>query len=935
VELSYTVLVISDDQDGQRIHELATTWHADGLLHDFAIVTPASVDRTGQGPPLIHARPVGESADVELMRLLGNRRRDLIRVVVLHALTHKNISATAMVEVCNQVSTMVKRAMPVGAAGDHAVKLLRINMLVPETDVVPQQTALLQPGWEVNAVVSPEDRPDVDRLSVFIRAEENLHGHALAAAATIGGLWRGMHAAALDDARLDSTSADRDSVVVRCQVRLILGDDRSDRLAHAAIDAVIGTADGAVRHLEWGFVSDRPDQLVDRCLTQLMSTPEWRPDSRTVPVLARKEQSLGTLIGDWLRFQASLPLAAFKFFGASAQDAAERGLTYTFVGSDVGVLGRLDPEAPRVTQAHATARLTALSDALEPTRLAQDAAVSGQATPTAWRTLRELCLGLVDGSELPPGFDRLRRAELDEVLPPSFIAPSQGREVVNGQEFRGVDVEAVARMGEPTGSQSIADSKSPSDETPELGDTEREASVGPEADHSPNSEAKAPDVTQEIADDATPQAEGGASASSAPSPAVEARTDHSMRSWVDDRRHTLLWKLSKRVYEQRRSEQRKATDANKTIDANREAPAADSLVRARRVLLITWTVSLVLIVTGVISYLYAPGPVEEWLTRQRWQSIATWIAVILAIFLFGGHHYYRASRNYEWAVQQRLHNLRAASDEYVAATQQETRWSLMYAGVLDWADILSELLHRPWTDPETYQGVPDAPGGLPAAVAMAQPAGQSTEPTIDMIAEAVEAVCHRGWLREEFDRATTRSRLNDSSTNLSIGDLPADLDLGLRRNGARGDLLDVVMADHGRMTAGREVYEQIQNLVAVGDVRVPSLNVQRIGDYANGEVRDDRDFIASIVEDPGSFSTDVFSSQALVHSRHVVQDRVLTIPHGVECPPAPGLKARTSEPSISTRVDVSGTLTPSDLSLFVPKEHVAGPKRQGQAGDFN
>ncbi len=394
MELSYTVLVTSDDEDGQRIHELASQWYVDGLLRDFAIVTPASVDRTRQGPPTIQAAPIEGSSEVELMKLLGNRRRELIRVVVLHALTHENVSADALIAVCNDVASLVKRAMPMGASGDHVVKLLRINMLVPETDVAQQQVGLLQRGWEVNAVVSPEDRPDVDRLNVFIRAQENLHGHALAAAATIGGLWRGMHEAALDDISVDSTSADQDSVVVRCHVRLILGDDRADRLARATIDAVIGAPDGSVRHLNWGYVSDRPDQLVDRSLAALLRTSEWTPDDRVTPVLTKPALSIWTLIGDWLRFQASLPLAAFRFFGASAQDAAERGITYTFAGSDVGVVGRLHPEAPRATQAHAAARLTALSDFLEPTRLAQDAAVSGQTTPIAWRTLPRALPGL-------------------------------------------------------------------------------------------------------------------------------------------------------------------------------------------------------------------------------------------------------------------------------------------------------------------------------------------------------------------------------------------------------------------------------------------------------------------------------------------------------------------------------------------------------------
>lgn len=924
MELSYTVLVTSDDADGQLIQRLASEWYEDGLLRDFAFVTPSSVDRTRPGPPIVQATPVGGEDEVELMRLLGNRRRELIRVVVLHALTHQNVSADELIAVCNDVATLVRRAMPVGATGDNVVKLLRINMLVPETDVAQQQIGLLQPGWEVNAVVSPEDRPDVDRLNVFIRAQENLHGHALAAAATLGGLWRGMHEAALDEISVDSTSADQDSVVVRCHVRLILGDDRADKLAQATIDAVIGAPDGSVRHLEWGYVSDRPDQFVDRSLAQLLRTAEWVPDERATEPLTKPAPSIWTVIGEWLRFQASLPLAAFRFLGSSAQDAAERGLTYTFAGSNVGVVGRLNPEAPRATQAHAAAKLTALSDALEPTRLAQDAAVSGQATPAAWRTLRELCIGLVDGSDLPTGFDRLRRAQFDEVLPPSYVAPAFGREVVNGYELRAVDVEAIARMAAAASpateqGENLAVKPGKSESLGEPSDGDETVPDGP-----------ASPPTRHADDEAAPDGQGSDGADSS------ATTDDSFRSWVADRSQTLIWKLAKRVYEQRRSEQQKALTAQKTLDANRAAPAADSLVRARRVLLVTWTISLILLGIGVASYLLAPGPLDVWLTKRPWESLATWLVIIVAIFLYGGHHYYRAAGNYEWAVQQRLHTLRSASDEFVAASQQETRWQLMYTGVLDWGEIFAELLHRPWADPQVHRSSLDEPSGLPAAVAMAQPDGASTEPTTDMVAQAVERVCHRGWLREEFERATVRSRLNDPSSSTSTGDLAADLDLGLRRSGPRNELLEVVTADDGRAVAGKEVYARIHDLVARGEVRVPSLNVTRVGEYASGEVHDDRSFIASIREDPGSFSGDVFSDAALVANRHEVVHHVLTLPAGIKPESSTNeLTIRSSDSFIATRVDVSGILTPRDLALFAPKDRADGSPAIDDTSDFN
>ncbi len=390
-------------------------------------------------------------------------------------------------------------------------------------------------------------------------------------------------------------------------------------------------------------------------------------------------------------------------------------------------------------------------------------------------------------------------------------------------------------------------------------------------------------------------------------------SDDSLRSWVDERRQTLMWKLAKRVYEQRRSEQQKATAAQKILDANRAAPSVDSLVRARRVLLITWTVSLILLAIGALSYWLEPGPLDEWLTSQRWQSVGTWLAVILAIFLYGGHQYYRAARSYEWAVQQRLHNLRTASDEFVAASQQETRWSLMYTGVLDWAKSSPSCC----TDPGRFRRfnslhwmhrLASPPRSRWPSLTATRPIRRQTWSPRPWRRCVIVGGCGKSLIelrRAAASMTLPTARPPETSPPTSIW-VCVEADPGT-------ELLGVVTADEGRAAAGQEVYDRIHDLVARNEVRVPPLSVTRIGGYASGEVHDDRSFIASIREDPGSFSGDVFSAAALVASRHVVRHHVLTLPAGIQAEPAENLTLRPSDSFISTRVDVSGTLAPKGL----------------------
>ncbi len=291
MELSdtFTVLIVGDGSDGNRVRSLAEDWRGHGLLRDFAVVTPSGVHRDPNGPATVVGTVVGDAEPVELMRHLSSRRRRVIRVVVLHLLTHAHAYGEDLVAACESVADLVQRAMPVSnGTSEHDVRLLRVNLLVPETDVKPQIDALLQPGWEVNAVISPEDRPDLDRLNVFIRADENLHGHALAAAATVSGLWRGMNEAAFDATRLDSTSGPRDVIVVRGQAKMVLGDGRSTRLAEEVVRSVALESDGAVRHLEWGYLSDRPAELVDSIVARLLDTPDWVPAAHDRPVLEKR-----------------------------------------------------------------------------------------------------------------------------------------------------------------------------------------------------------------------------------------------------------------------------------------------------------------------------------------------------------------------------------------------------------------------------------------------------------------------------------------------------------------------------------------------------------------------------------------------------------------------------------------------------------------------
>ncbi len=872
---SSTVVVADDGLDGSLVHELAGHWFDQNLLEGFAWVRPSQVTRSVLGPAAVRAQLPGVEGEVDLLEHISSRRLDLVRVVVLQVLAHGGATAERLVQTCDEVARLVRRAMPGSpVAGSSApMRLVRVNLLVPETDLAAQDLCLLQPGWEVNAVVSPEDRPDLDRMSVLVRAETNLHGHALAAAATVGGLWRGMGPGPFDTDELDSTTGERDVVVLRCQVRAVVSDDRADRLGHAVVDSVLSSPDETTGRLSWGFTTDRPEELATSALHRLLTTPGWRQDTRDRRPLAKEERSLRQLVRGWLTFQAHIPVQGARLLGSRAVRAVEGTVTTAVVGAEAGVVGRFAPLSPAAAYTRAAEQIRGVERTLEGRRDTQRSAGWGQTTPEAWRTLRELAVGLVDGSPLPHGFVRHERSGLDEVLPPSYVVPDPADTLtVGAQLVRAVDVrradELLQGPAEPTGEP----------------DTD--------ADHAPDAAEPAETVDHDV-----------------------------VASWVERRRASLLWRLSSTVHDRLRAEDANARMAQERIEANADAPGAQRLTSSRRFLVGCWGAALLgAAVTSLWWTDLLPSLLAGALPPQTWLHLAVAVMVLLLVVLVGGHAYYRALFAYEWEVRCRIVALQEAHQECVAARFQEQRWQVMYQGVLDWADILAEVLHRPWrrqpaveTPALTHERL-----GLPAAVAVAHPASNAA-PSRALVAAATERVCRRGWLARELHRCVERASAVASSRQPALGDLAADLDPGLRGSGPRADLLRVARSGRLKDAAAREVTQGLLDDLGRGDLPLPDVDVVRVGAFSDGEVGPGRAFLAGSQDLLIPLVNDLFTDVASVRGCNVPASSRFTLPHGVPLPAVPHARVQTHAASLSTRVDVSERVPAESLVMFARK----------------
>jgi hypothetical protein len=397
----------------------------------------------------------------------------------------------------------------------------------------------------------------------------------------------------------------------------------------------------------------------------------------------------------------------------------------------------------------------------------------------------------------------------------------------------------------------------------------------------------------------------------------------------------LMWRLVSHVSGQRRSEEA-AAEAALVAATNSAAPNTAALSRAQSLLKLSWIVCLVGVV-GIIGWVGLklshqsvglPGLTPLNLLRA--------VLVVVVVGLAGGSCYFKAMRAFEWQVLLRLHQLRLASDEYVIATQEKQRWAMMYAGMVDWGRVLGPLLHHPWAEEMADSARGSAlVSGLPASVAVARPTDiEMRLAPIDVI-RGIEAVCRRGWVEKEFDGYVRLSALNNQLTGSRTGDLPADLDLGLRSHGPRADLVRTAISDATREDAAQRLATDIRTLISNGSLKLPDQAVTRLGPYSSGDSVEDKEFFTASMHIRAPLIADLFTASAEVAGRNLPERTLYCLPPGMAVSTAfDGAEVLEGGDAISTRVDISRSLQSGDVRIFASEDAVRDV-HVGAVDDYN
>lgn len=614
-----SVVLVPDGDVGADLMAMAEAWLRAGLLRSSVWLSPSHVERLESGPPRVRSLHLAgrEARETDLFTVVGTQRLERLRLIVVHPSGLPPEAHSALSDTGVELSRLLTAVLPLGTGTDDRGTLIhRIKLVVPASEATDLPSDVLQADWEVNAVVSPEDRPDVDRGSVFVRHGVNHLGHICNAVCAVGGLWSGMPAGALDSVTSDSTTSDGWLHVIRATARAVSGGNRLEQLVEQTIDTIddLDTSD----FVRWGRRAADPEGFAARGVEHLLETEHWAvPESRRSAERRRDQRTAGGVIGHAIQYNLRLFGTGWRWLVRSSEEAISRALTDTLVGQEADVHVVLRPVTPTdltsLGQRQERAARRTLGESV-----GREGATLDVPTPETWRDLRQMTLSLVDGGELPEEV-RPPSGSLVDVLPRPWAAPlSDDTLAVNGRNVGIVDV--IAFRSIPREPPEVAQASAPDD-----------------VEH----DRMAPETVS--GDDDTPVATDGGPRGSDPDPLTEDAEDRA-QSWHARRRGSFLWVLASALADRLAEAERRRTQLASTAQVSTEA-AHNAVASAYTQLVRSWRLGLLGLVVGV-------GGLVWWVVDKEASARELALAALLglcvwaAFIALANHRYFKADLKY-------------------------------------------------------------------------------------------------------------------------------------------------------------------------------------------------------------------------------------------------------------------------------------------------
>jgi len=434
-EGSASIVLLPGGEEGERILDIIEEWTKCWMLKPAFWVHSSDEKISNDSVPRITTCVIGRNGrrDIELLDYLSTQDFEQVRLIAIRTVDQTGEHDTLQDKIVDQVKDALERARPYEIATDRAdkptTKFVRINLIfAPTSRKGASATHLLEPSWDINLVVAPEDRSTPSR---FDRATRDVTESdqavwlrfILANAAVTGGIWAGQEKGILEASQdfQDLSPVQGQVRVMRSFVRGILSEGLSTRVAADALDRASKSDQSKIDplrgfpnpHLE-AIEADKIAQQIEKMVNDTFTLSKDRLVYKRVtllPLPGQQETGVGAAIKHFFRNSWSLlkvlPLWIFTGIWNAIAGFVSR-LIFGQRGRKI-VKGSID--FPR-TNLDKDSEINIISISERRAKILEILAawpnnVLRKSEPILWGDIRKLVLGRLDGSPLPTTIEKM------------------------------------------------------------------------------------------------------------------------------------------------------------------------------------------------------------------------------------------------------------------------------------------------------------------------------------------------------------------------------------------------------------------------------------------------------------------------------------------------------------------------------------------------
>jgi hypothetical protein len=413
-----TIIVLPPERQDELL-ALAREWTSSWMMNPAIWVRAQDVRPDDSVTPKAPWRLTGQviarngSAQVDVLVELGRQELDRVRVVAVRSVEADSAVNVELDGALDEVRTLLDEARPMRTV------ITYLNLIcAPTYQDGASELHVVERGWAVNILASPEDRPTPGSFDVYTRHSDpdRWVGFMLAHTATAGGLWATMSEGPYDG--VERSSFQEAITVQRIAVRGVLSGAlvvnvaletlrRAAQDESALTDPLMNTDEGGLRIMSVEEEDEAVRAMVSRALTADGGRLAYRRPADPAPALRR---SIGARaqFEEFARFAWEKVVDSPRWVVRRVKRRVSTRATDLLHGADGssvvdvgGILSQDDLRFAREVERMEQARLAVaarLDEAVPVLRHDVDAQV--------WESIRQWAYAALDGSPAP-GNERL------------------------------------------------------------------------------------------------------------------------------------------------------------------------------------------------------------------------------------------------------------------------------------------------------------------------------------------------------------------------------------------------------------------------------------------------------------------------------------------------------------------------------------------------